>query len=544
MYFYAPIRKQTDHLYSVYHIMRFRSNYRDEKNEKKRPFLRRGGFLFTLGLVFGAVLVGAMYKGSVYLSSDESCTICHVHPHVETSWKLSKHVNNGSGVKTHCVECHLPPQSDTWAHYTAKASLGLRDLWAYVTKDTANMDWDAMSELAHAVTYIPNEACKDCHQNLFPEGVTDDGVTAHLYYEENEEKLDLQCISCHLDAGHYNPNYSHSRMTGLERLTASTTPIDSSLLYKEPGKIEGFKDFVEQIPGTMVSFQMRAIPGGTFRIGSTADEPFHQPDESPTREVAISPFFMAEVEVTWDQYWAFYGQTMSEGRTPPEQVYANNSDPNVDAISGPTPPFGFPDQGWGSGDRPAITMTHYAAETFCQWLSKKTGKHYRLPTEAEWEYAARGGTSTPYFFEGSPKDYSNQGFWRKFFKADIEGITPFVIFANNSGNRTQEPSAVEANPFGLKNMLGNVMEYCADKYTPDAYGKWADGVENPINTEGEEWVVRGGYYASDAADVRCAARSHTQHDAWLKTDPQQPKSIWWYSDVKGIGFRVVCDNPQ
>ena len=87
---------------------------------------------------------------------------------------------------------------------------------------------------------------------------------------------------------------------------------------------------------------------------------------------------MAEVEVTWDQYWAFYGQTMSEGRTPPETVYANNSNPDVDAISGPTPPFGFPDQGWGAGDRPAITMTHYAAETFCQWLSKQTGKKYGI----------------------------------------------------------------------------------------------------------------------------------------------------------------------
>ena len=119
-----------------------------------------------------------------------------------------------------------------------------------------------------------------------------------------------------------------------------------------------------------------------------------------------------------------------------------------------------------------------------------------------------------------------------------------MIYAKNSGNRTQEPSSVEANPFGLKNMLGNVMEYCADKYNPDAYGKWADQVENPINTEGEEWVVRGGYYASDAADVRCAARSHTEHEAWLKTDPQQPKSIWWYSDIKGIGFRVVCEMNQ
>ena len=511
---------------------------------RKPVFFKRKSFIFFIGLLIGCGVVVSAYKASVYFSSDESCMMCHVHPHVENSWKLSMHVNNGSGVKTHCVACHLPPQSDTWGHYTAKAKLGLKDVWSYLTKDTSEMDWDLKSELEHAVKYIPNESCKDCHQNLFPEGVTDDGVTAHLYYEENEEKLDLQCISCHLDAGHYNPNYSHSKMTGIGGLATGSAPVDTSLFFKEPAIVTSFTDYVEQIPGTMVSFKMKAIPGGTFKMGSEASEPFHQADEAPVRTVSVSPFFMAEVEVTWDQYWAFYGQTMSEGRTPPEEVYQNNSNPEVDAISGPTPPFGFPDQGWGSGDRPAITMTHYAAETFCQWLSKKTGKKYRLPTEAEWEYAARGGTETPYFFEGNPKDFSDQGFWRKFFDADTEGISPFVIYAKNSGNRTQEPSSVEANPFGLKNMLGNVMEYCADKYSPDAYGKWADQVENPINTEGEEWVVRGGYYASDAADVRCAARSHTEHDAWLKTDPQQPKSIWWYSDIKGIGFRVVCEMNQ
>jgi Uncharacterized conserved protein len=120
---------------------------------------------------------------------------------------------------------------------------------------------------------------------------------------------------------------------------------------------------------------MKAIPGGSFKMGSPEKEPLRGEDEGPVRNVTVSPFFMAEVEVTWDQYWAFYGNTMSEGRTPPETVYANNSNPDVDAISGPTPPFGFPDQGWGSGNRPAITMTHYAAETFCQWLSKKTGKN-------------------------------------------------------------------------------------------------------------------------------------------------------------------------
>jgi len=85
------------------------------------------------------------------------------------------------------------------------------------------------------------------------------------------------------------------------------------------------------------------------------------------------------------------------------------------------------------------------------------------------------------------------------------------------------------------------MEYTADKYDPEAYAKRSGVTLDPLVTQGEEWVVRGGNYASDASEVRCASRAHTLHEAWLKTDPQQPKSIWWYSDIKGIGFRVVCE---
>ena len=504
----------------------------------KGSFFKRKFFYFLLGLILGVCIIASLYQTSVYFSTDESCSICHVHPHVEDSWKMSVHMNNSSGTKVHCVDCHLPPKNHTWSHYTAKAKLGIWDVWGYLTKDSADFDWDRMSELDYAVTYIPNESCKECHYNLFPQGVTDDAVTAHLYYEENEEKLNLQCISCHLDAGHYNPNYNHSQMTIIPGTQAA---VDTSMYYKEATTVTKFESYKEQIPNSLVSFEMIAIPGGTFKMGSGDKEPFRKENEGPVRNVTLSPFFMSEVEVTWDMYWAFYAKTMSEGRTPPENVFANNSRPDVDAVSGPTPPFGFPDQGWGGGDRPAITMTHYAAETFCQWLSLVTGKKYRLPTEAEWEYAARGGTETPYFFEGNPKDFSNEGFWRKFFDADTKVISDYVVYTNDSKNRTQEPSVVKANPFGLKNMLGNVMEYCADKYDPEAYKKSGESVTNPLVTEGEEFVVRGGNYASDAADVRSAARDFTKHDDWLKTDPQQPKSIWWYSDIRGIGFRVVCE---
>jgi len=278
----------------------------------KRNFINEG-FYILLGFLVGIVVIASLYQTSVYFSTNESCMICHVHPHATDSWKLSTHVNNGSGVMTNCVDCHLPPKENTWKHYTAKAALGLRDVWGYLTKDSADFDWDRKSELEYAVKYIPNESCVKCHQNLFPEGVTDDAVTAHLYYEENAEKLDLQCISCHLDAGHYNPNYVHGKMTGIP--TAANQVVDTGKFYKEPAIVTRFENFIEQIPGTAVSFKMVAIKGGKFNMGSPEKEPFHKPDESPVHEVTLSPFFMAEVETTWDEYWAFYTQTMSEGRT-------------------------------------------------------------------------------------------------------------------------------------------------------------------------------------------------------------------------------------
>lgn len=467
--------------------------------------------------------------------------ICHVHPHAEESWMLSVHVNNSSGVMVNCVDCHLPPTDNTWAHYSSKVALAARDVWGYITKDSADFDWDRKSELDYAVTYIPNESCVKCHQNLFPQGITDDGITSHLYYEDNVEALDLQCISCHLDAGHYNPDYVSGQMVGVPAFSQSED-IDSSMFYHEAATLTTFANYTEYIPETTVSFNMIAVNGGTFMMGSPEKEPFRNPDESPQHQVELSPFYMAESETTWNMYWAFYVSTMSEGRTPPDVIYFNNQNAiDVDGISGPTPPWGYPDQGWGHGDMPAITMTHYAAETFCQWLSAKTGKTYRLPTEAEWEYAARGGTESAYFFPGSPKDYSEHGFMKNIFKPKTEIISDYVVYDKNSDRRTKSPVEVLPNPLGLKNMLGNVFEYTSDKYNPDAYNNRTGVTRDPVVTVGDEWVVRGGNYTSDAADVRSAARGHTNHTEWLKTDPQQPKSIWWYSDIKGIGFRVVCE---
>lgn len=501
-----------------------------------KSILNKWGLLTLLmGIATGAAIILGANKALVVTSTDEFCQSCHIHTHADEAWTKSPHYHNASGVRTGCVDCHLPPKGNL-KHLSAKIRTGLHDLYAYHFKDHESIDWDSKRQLEHAVKIVFNESCLHCHQNLFPKGLSDEGGTAHLYYEQNAQKLNLQCINCHLDVGHYNPNFKHERLTGI--------PVSSGgdrELFKEAAKVTSFADYTEYIPNTSVSFNMIAIKGGTFLMGSPESEPLRNADEGPVREVTLSPFFMGEAEVSWDEFWTFYGNTMSEGRVDIHQIMASNA-ANVDAISGPTPPFGIPEQGWGGGSRPAITMTHYAAEVYCQWLSRVTGKKYRLPTEAEWEYAYRAGTESPYFFEGNPKRYSTGGLRNRILGVDTTVINSYVVYAQNSGSRTQEPTFVRPNPWGLKNMGGNVMEYCFDWYAPDAYSQTSLNVSNPTGpSSGSERVVRGGYFGSEAGQVRSAARAHTLSEEWWRTDPQQPKSIWWYSDFKGIGFRVVCE---
>jgi formylglycine-generating enzyme required for sulfatase activity len=308
--------------------------------------------------------------------------------------------------------------------------------------------------------------------------------------------------------------------------------------------MDGFNDFTENIVGSAISFDMVAIPGGTNKMGSPENEPFRMQDEGPVREVKISPFFMAKIEVSWDEYMAFFKQTGAQGKTTDTYVSVNQGE--VDGISGPTSPYGAPDQGWGKGKMPAMSMTHHAAEIYCQWITEITGKSYRLPTEAEWEYAARGETTSPYFFEGDPKRYVEKGIRNKLFGVDTAGINSYIIYAENSGSRTAGPDATLENPFGLNNMLGNVLELCSDWYAEDIYAQYAAGLlKNPTGPiSGEEHVVRGGSYRDGAENVRSASRDFTKTEAWLKTDPQMPKSIWWYSDCFYVGFRVVCEYEE
>lgn len=484
-------------------------------------------WIVTSGLFLGLLVTLIGNKAVHYTSSDQYCASCHIHPHAEQSWKLSKHYDNQGGIVVHCVECHLPPKGQGMLF--AKVKHGAKDVYGKLFKDSTKFNWAAKRKLEEAKKFTYTESCVKCHQNLFPKTLTVNGENAHLNYLTS--KTEMSCLNCHLDVGHFDPNNKHEHDTNF-----GVTATASANIYTEPTQVTSFANFTEKIPGTSLSFEMVAIPGGQFMMGSPRKEALRKPDEGPAHPVKLSRFFMAKVEVSWDEYLEFFKATSSQGRKEAEE------NENVDAISGPTPPWGAPDQGWGKGSRPAITMSWKAATTYCKWLSKVTEKKYRLPTEAEWEYACRGGKQTPYFFEGDAKKYTSEGFLKKIFGRDTTVINSYVVYKETSPNQSQEPGSVRANPFGLKNMAGNVYEFCSDFYSPTAYSAYKKGAVNPQGPKrGQEHVIRGGSFKSDAKDVRSAARDFTKTKAWLVTDPQMPKSIWWYSDCIDIGFRVVCE---
>lgn len=496
---------------------------------KKRSISKRLKILLLItGFIAGVLFLISGKAVMSFTSTDNYCMSCHIHPHADQSWKLSTHYKNRSGNIIQCVECHLPPKGD--GHLFAKAKHGFTDLYGYLFKDSASINWEKKRLPENAKHFVYETGCLKCHENLFPVTLSVNGSNAHLFYTTSSDPM--SCISCHINVGHYDKNALHAHDTSF-----GVNVTADQKIFEGPAIVDTFVNFTEMIPGTGVSFNMIAISGGTFNMGSPGNEPLREVDEGPVRPVTVSGFWMAENEVTWDEYLAFFRATGSQGRTEGQVVTRKNAD----AISGATPPWGAPDQGWGKGSRPAITMSWHAANVYCQWLSKVTGKKYRLPTEAEWEYACRAGTGTPYFFEGDPKKFTGTGFLKKIIKPDTSTIATYAVYSVNSSSRTGEPVSVKPNPFGLKNMSGNVAEFCSDYYSPDAYA--ADSIKvDPVGPKrGPEHVIRGGSFKSDARDLRSASRDFTKTKAWLVTDPQIPKSIWWYSDCIDVGFRVVCE---
>lgn len=499
-----------------------------ESDQKKS----RRKYIFMSGIVIGFLIILGTNKAIILSSSNQYCSSCHSHPHAISSWKFSTHYDNPAGIVVKCVECHLSPGGTEYL--MKKNKFGIKDVYGEFFKDTSEINWSEKSKLENAIKFTFKESCIKCHQNLFPLDLSKKGSEAHLYYTQIPDKI--HCINCHLNVGHYSAETMQS-----ENISFGQTSIESDI-FNESYKVTSFNNYTDYIPGTNVSFDMVAINGGSFMMGSPENEKYRQADEGPIKHIYISPFFMGKIEVTWDAYIAFYNQTASGDRLSEKTKY-NSITEKADAITGATPPYGPPDQGWGMGSRPAITMTHHAAEVYCKWLSLITGKKYRLPTESEWEYACRGGIESANFFHIEPKHFEGKSLLSRLFSEGNPDVDNYVIYAGNAKGKTEEPKDMAENPFGLVNMLGNVSEFCSDWYSSGIYaqisGKELTNPKGPAN--GEQYVIRGGSFRSTAKNIRSAARAHTETDKWLLTDPQIPKSIWWYSDCDFVGFRVVCE---
>ncbi|MHB1424452.1 MAG: formylglycine-generating enzyme family protein [Gemmataceae bacterium] len=281
------------------------------------------------------------------------------------------------------------------------------------------------------------------------------------------------------------------------------------------------KSYTDTIPGTKVSFDMVAIRGGEFVMGSPAGEKDRKDDEGPQHPVLIRPFWMGKCEVSWDEFDMYW-----RGRAGQKEDKEPDEPKDADAVTRPTPPYADETFKKGREGNPVLGITWHAAMQYCRWLSLKTGKAYRLPTEAEWEYACRAGTKTTYFFGDDPKQ-----------------LGVYAWFADNSEEKTHKIGSKKPNPWGLYDMYGNVSEWCLDRYKRDAYSRFSlsKPTLSPVLLPDEvryPHVVRGGSWGDEAKDCRSATRLASERD-WLRQDPQRPQSIWWMTDGDFVGFRLV-----
>ena len=243
------------------------------------------------------------------------------------------------------------------------------------------------------------------------------------------------------------------------------------------------KTTTENVPTSVVPLELIRLPAGKITIkGADGKETAHD----------VKPIWISKTEITWDHYYPF-----SERRdlTPDEKAR------KVDAVNRPSEPWGVPHGNLGPEEYPAYRISELAARQFCAWLSKKTGKKYRLPTEAEWEYACRAG--------GDPVHLK------------VNELKPVAWFINNSNEEPQPVAKKKPNPWGLYDMLGNVAEWVIG----------ADGVP----------VIKGGSYKDEAASVNSTIRQPFD-PAWQRDDAQIPKGKSWYSNGEHVGFRVVRED--
>ena len=298
-------------------------------------------------------------------------------------------------------------------------------------------------------------------------------------------------------------------------------------------KIDGgfMVPYTATIPGTEIKYQMVPVPGGTFTMGSPEDEEGREECEGPQFEVVVKPFWMGKHEVTWGEYQRYMDMDFVFKELNRSKVRAKLEEFSVDAVTAPSELYD-PDFTYSAGeesDQPAATVSQFAAKQYTKWLSVTSKDFYRLPYEAEWEYACRAGTKTAYSFGD-----------------DVDELEDHAWFVENSDEERHTIAEKKPNAFGLFDMHGNVAEWVLDAYNEKGYTHLKAGqkytVEETFNKPKTVYsrVVRGGSWELDDVQCRSAARLASDEE-WKTEDPNVPKSPWWFTDSPGlgVGFRLI-----
>lgn len=260
-----------------------------------------------------------------------------------------------------------------------------------------------------------------------------------------------------------------------------------------------------RLPGSDVAFTLAVLPGAPFLMGE-AGVP-----------VTLSPFAISTHEVTHDAYRLF--QVRDNDNT-----LAAAADWDADAVTRPSPPYLDFTYGMGTrGGFPQVNTTQQAALRYCEWLYQKTGRFFRLPTEAEWEYACLAEEG------GAAGDQLLDRAW----------------LYENSEEVFHKTGLKEPNAWGLYDMLGNVSEWTLDHYATDYFKQIGTEATDPWiePTRKHSRTVRGGDYDTYAEEVGCRVRTKSSA-RWQARDPQIPKSKWWNVDSPFLGFRIVSPAHQ
>jgi len=267
--------------------------------------------------------------------------------------------------------------------------------------------------------------------------------------------------------------------------------------------------YEQAVPGTTIKFKMISLKAGRFLLTNTNRSGTGKPEQ---KEVAVSSFSMGANEVTFDEYDAFFK----------DETYSRNQ--TTDAVTRPSPPYIDLTLGMGKeGGYPANSMSQYGAVMYCRWLYKKTGSFYRLPTEAEWEYACRAGAVTAFPFGN-----------------DTAQLGKYAWYKGNSENKYHKSGLKAPNAWGFHDMLGNVAEWTLDQYDENYFAATGASPTNPLMkpTAKQPRTIKGGNYQDEPSETQCSARLKSSPD-WNRRDPQIPRSRWWNADAPFIGFRIV-----